>query len=62
MSVTVIPAYRVIRKFVRDVERLPRDAMLDALESNVRTYVQHLLSGTQASFAELGQRTALAQL
>lgn len=62
MSVTVIPAYRVIRKFVRDVEVLPPDAMLDALEAKVRTYVQHLLSGTQASFAELGQRTALTQL
>ncbi len=62
MSVTVIPAYRVIRKFVRDVEALPPDAMLDTLESNVRTYVQHLLSGTHSSFAELGQRTALTQL
>ena len=44
------------------MEGLPQDAMLDALQPKVRTYVQHLLSGTHASFGELGQRTALTQL
>ena len=62
MSVTAIPAYRVIRRFAKDVEGLSHDAMLDGLEAKVRTYVQHLLSGTHASFGELGQRMALTQL
>ena len=62
MSVTVIPAYRVIKRFAKDVEGLASDAMLDTLETKVRTYVQHLLSGTPGSFADLGQRTALTHL
>ena len=62
MSLTVVPAYRIIKRFVRDVEGLAYDEMLDTLEAKVRTYVHHLLAGTSSSYAELGQRTALTQL
>ena len=37
MSVTVVPAYRVIGKFVKDVASGAPDAALDALESKVET-------------------------
>lgn len=62
MAITVIPAYRVIKRFLRDVEDLPRDALLDSLEAKVRTYVQHLLSGVQGSLGEVGRRAAITQL
>ncbi|MBI4340518.1 MAG: hypothetical protein HY680_11295 [Chloroflexi bacterium] len=62
MSITVIPAYRVVKRFVKDVEGLPADAALDSLWSNLRTYVHHMLSVTDAAFADLGQRMAVAQL
>ena len=62
MSITVVPAYRVIKRFAKDVDGLPPDAMLDTLGTKVRTYIQHLLSGTHSSFSELGQRTVLTQM
>lgn len=62
MSITVIPAYRVIKRFVTDVADMPRDAALDSLEANVTTYVQHLLSACDTAFADLGRRTAVTQI
>ncbi len=62
MSVTVVPAYRVIKRFVKDVASAAPDAALDALESKVKTYLQHSLAGTSAPLPEIGQRMALTQL
>ena len=61
-GLTVIPAYRVVAHFVREVQGLPRDAALDTLEGKVRQYVRHLLSGMQASYADVGERSAVTQL
>ena len=62
MGVTVIPAYRVVAKFARDVQGLPWEEALDVLEEKLRAYVHHQLSVAQASPLELGVRTALTQL
>ncbi|MBI2171671.1 MAG: hypothetical protein HYU30_06580 [Chloroflexi bacterium] len=62
MAVAVIPAYRVVKKFVKDVEGIPAEAALDSLCANLRTYVNHMLSLADASFGDLGQRMALSQL
>ncbi len=62
MPITVIPAYRVVRKFVRDVQDMPADAALDSLWANLRTYTQHLLGQTDAAFADMGQRMAVSQI
>ena len=62
MGITVVPAYRAIKKFVKDVQELPPEASLDSLEEKLRTYVHHSLSSVHASFMELGQRTAVTQL
>ena len=62
MGLTVVPAYRVIKKFVRDVEGLPQETAWDRLEERLRTYIHHSLSSAQSSFPELGQRMAVAQL
>ena len=62
MAITVIPAYRVVKKFAKDVEGMPTDAALDSLWANLRTYAQHMLSLTDTAFADLGQRMAVSQL
>ena len=62
MSLTVIPAYRVVSKFVRGIEGLPLDQSLDLLDSKVRRYVQYLLSVVHPSFMDLGERAAITQL
>ncbi len=62
MGLTVVPAYRVIKKFVRDVLELPPEASWDRLEEKLRTYIYHSLSSVHSSFLELGQRAAVTQL
>jgi uncharacterized protein YjaZ len=62
MAIAVIPAYRVVKRFVKDIEGVPADAALDSLWANLRTYVNHMLSLTDAPFADLGQRMAVSQL
>ena len=62
MSVTVVPAYRVIKRFVKDVASGAPDAALDALESKIKTYLQHSLASTSTPLPEIGQRMALTQL
>ncbi|MBI4201926.1 MAG: hypothetical protein HY532_02265 [Chloroflexi bacterium] len=62
MSITVVPAYRVVKRFLKDVEGMPTDAALDSLWGNLRTYMQHMLSASDAPFADLGQRMAVSQI
>ena len=62
MGVTAIPAYRVVKKFVRDVEGAPQEVAWDGLGQKLRLYIHHSLSQVHASFLEMGQRTALTQL
>ena len=62
MGLTIVPAYRVIKKFVRDVEGLPQEMAWDRLEEKLRTYIHHSLSSVHSSFLELGQRASVAQL
>ena len=62
MSLRVVPAYRVVAKFVKEVRSLPLDPALDALDQKVRSYVNGLLTIVPPSFAELGQRSAVTQL
>ena len=62
MSITVIPAYRVIAKFARQAKALPFEEGVDLLEYNLRDYVRNLLSMLHPSITELGERSAVTQL
>ncbi len=62
MGLRVIPAYRVVAKFVKEVQHLPLDPALDALGQKVQSYVHSLLTMVPPSFAELGQRSAVTQM
>ena len=62
MSITVIPAYRVIAKFARQAKSLPFEEGVDLLEYNLRDYVRNLLSMLHPSITELGERSAVTQL
>ncbi|MEE2700754.1 MAG: DUF2268 domain-containing putative Zn-dependent protease [Chloroflexota bacterium] len=62
MSVTAIPAYRVVKKFVRELDGLPADSALESLWHQLRSYVNHLLNGAGVVFADLGQRLAISQI
>ena len=61
-GVTVVPAYRVVAHFVKQVRRLPESESLDSLEQKVRKYVRSSLSPLHGSYAEIGERWAVAQL
>ena len=62
MSITVIPAYRVIAKFAKQAQGLPFEDGITVLEENLRAYVRNLLSTLHPSLAELGERAAVTQL
>ena len=62
MSITVIPAYRVITKFAQQAKGLPYDESANLLERNLREYVRNLLSMLHPSIMELGERSAVTQL
>lgn len=62
MSITVIPAYRVITNFARQAKGLPYDESANLLERNLREYVRNLLSMLHPSIMELGERSAVTQL
>lgn len=62
MGLTVVPAYRVVRHFVREVRGLPWEEALAALERRLWRYLVTLLSGVPGPMAETGVRTALVQL
>ena len=62
MSITVIPAYRVVMKFARQAKGLPFEEGVDLLEHNLREYVRNLLSMLHPPIMELGERSAVTQL
>ena len=62
MPITIVPAYRVVTKFAREVRDLPQDEGLDALQKDLRRYVLHLLSSVHSSIVDLGSRAAVSQL
>ena len=62
MSITVIPAYRVVTSFARQARGLPSGESADSLEHSLRAYVRNLLSMLHPSFLELGERAAATQL
>jgi len=62
MGITVVPAYRVVRHFVREVQGLPWEEALTALERRLWRYLVTLLAGVPGPLAETGVRTALVQL
>ncbi len=62
MSITVIPAYRVVSKFAKQAEGLPFEEGVKVLEDSLRAYVRNLLSMLHPSFTELGERAAVTQL
>jgi hypothetical protein len=61
-GLTVVPAYRVVAHFVKQARKLPEDESLDSLEQKVRQYVRSSLSPLHGSYAEIGERWAVAQL
>ena len=61
-GLTVVPAYRVVAHFVKQVRALPADESLDSLEQKVRNYVRNSLSPLHGSYAEIGERWAVTQL
>lgn len=62
MTITVIPAYRVISKFAKQAKGRPFEEGVDYLERNLREYVRNLLSKLHPSIMELGERSAVTQL
>jgi len=62
MSVTVVPAYRVVRKFVKELDGLPTDSALESLWHQLKSYINHLLNGAGVVFADLGQRLTISQI
>ncbi len=62
MSITVIPAYRVVTSFAKRARDLPVEDAADALERSLREYVRNLLSMLHPSIMELGERTAVTQM
>ena len=61
-GLTVVPAYRVVAHFVKQVRKLPESESLDSLEQKVRHYVRNSLSPLHGSYAEIGERWAVTQL
>lgn len=62
LSLTVIPAYRVVSNFARQASGLPFEDAVDRMEGNVRPYVRNLLSMLHPSISDLGERSAITQL
>ena len=62
MTITVIPAYRVVTKFAKQASGLPPEESVDVLERNLREYVRSLLSMIHPSIMELGERSTITQL
>ena len=61
-GLTVVPAYRVVAHFVKQVKKLPQTDPLDSLEQKVRQYVRSSLSALHGSYADIGERWAITQL
>lgn len=61
-GLTVVPAYRVVAHFVKQVRKLPQADPLDSLEQKVRQYVRSSLSALHGSYADIGERWAVTQL
>ena len=61
-GLTVVPAYRVVAHFVKQVRKVPEAGSLDSLERKVRQYVRNSLSPLHGSYAEIGERWAVTQL
>ena len=62
MSVSVVPAYRVVAKFARLAIGLNPSEAGDVIEQQLRPYVKNLLSNLHPSFLELGERSAITHL
>ena len=62
MSITVIPAYRVVTSFAKQTRDLPAEESSNELERNLRQYVRNLLAMLHPSIMELGERSAVTQL
>ncbi len=62
MSITVIPAYRVVTKFARQARGLPLEEGVSRVEASLRAYMRNLLSMLHPSFMEIGERAAITQL
>ena len=62
LTVSVIPAYRVVTHLARRAARLADDDALNALESGVREYVRAQLVRMHPSLIELGVRSVATQL
>ena len=62
MTVSVIPAYRVVTHLARRVIRQGDDDTLNTLESGVRDYVRAQLAHMHPSLIELGARSVVTQL
>ena len=61
-ALTVVPAYRVVAHFIRQVGEMEGDRALDYLEQKLRQYVRSSLSSLQGPYAEIGERWAVTQL
>lgn len=62
MSISVIPAYRVVAKSARQATHLSLPDAANAIEQGLRPYVRNLLSNLHPSFGDLGERSAITQL
>ena len=62
MSITVIPAYRVVTKFAKQSRELPYEEGVNFIERSMREYVRNLLSMLHPSIMDLGERSVITQL
>ena len=62
MGITVIPAYRVVSMFIREMKKLPLDPGLDFPDEKLGGYVHHQLSMARVTQLDLGVQAAITQI
>jgi uncharacterized protein YjaZ len=62
MSISVVPAYRVVSKFAHLAIGLNPSEAGDAIEQELRPYVKNLLANLHPSFLDLGERSVITHL
>jgi len=62
LTITIVPAYRVVAKFARQYRTLAYEESVNSLERDVREYVRSLLSQLHPSLVDLGERSVITQM
>lgn len=62
MTITIVPAYRVVAKFARQYRSLEYEESVNCLERDVREYVRNLLRQLHPTLVDLGERSVITQM